>query len=74
AKVDLIRAEIALKENEMERREITSPLNGKVHEVAASEGSQVKAGDFLMEIFQVNPIEFSFEVPKGQVGFLELGM
>lgn len=74
AKADVIRAEIAITENELARRTLSSPLDGKVHEVGASEGSQVEPGDFLIEIFQVDPIEFSFKVPKDQVEFLELDM
>ncbi|HKY61929.1 MAG TPA: efflux RND transporter periplasmic adaptor subunit [bacterium] len=74
AQVDLMRATIAAMENELVRREVSSPLDGRIQEVVVSEGSEVQAGDFLVEIYQVNPIEFSFQIPKDQVDFLELGM
>jgi multidrug efflux pump subunit AcrA (membrane-fusion protein) len=74
ARVDRIRAEVAITENELERRSLTSPMDGKINDVTASEGSPVKPGDFLMEIFQVDPIEFSVKVSKDQAEFLEVGM
>lgn len=74
ARVDRLRAELAILENELASRIVSSPMDGRIQELAASEGSQVQAGDFLVEIYQVNPIEFSFQVPKDQVDFLELGM
>lgn len=74
ARIDLMRAELAVMENESMRREVFSPLDGRVHELLVSEGSNVEAGDLLAEIYQVDPIEFSFQIPKDQVDFLELGM
>jgi len=74
ARVDLMRAEIAALENEWASREISSPLDGRIHELAVSEGSMVQAGDLLFEIYQVDPIGFSFQIPKEQADFLELGM
>jgi multidrug efflux pump subunit AcrA (membrane-fusion protein) len=61
-------------EKEWMSREIFSPLDGRIHELAVSEGSPVEVGDLLVEIYQVDPIEFSFQIPKGEVDFLELGM
>lgn len=74
AKVDRIRAEIAVTESELSRRTLYSPLEGRVHDLAVSDGSPVEPGDFLLEIYEVDPIEFSFNVPKHLVDSLELGM
>ncbi len=74
ARVDVIRAELALREREMARRSLSSPISGRIHEVAVTDGSGVEAGDYLMEIYQVDPIEFSFHVLKTQVEPLEVGM
>lgn len=74
ARVEVIRAEIAMVENELASRTLSSPFDGRIREVATSEGAQVKPGDLLVEIIQVDPIEFSFPIPKEQVDLLELGM
>lgn len=74
ARMDRIRAEISVLENEFASRDVFSPLDGRIHELAVTEGSEVQVGDFLVEIYQVNPIEFSFQIPKDQVGLLEPGM
>jgi len=74
AKVDLLRADLALAESEFSKRTLLSPIEGRVHDLAASDGSLVEAGDFLMEIYQVDPIEFRFDVSKDEVGLIEVGM
>jgi len=74
ANIDLIQAKIAELENELASRDIFSPVDGLIHELVASEGSEVHAGDFLAEVYQVNPLEFSFQIPKDQQALLKLGM
>lgn len=73
ARIDRMRAEIAIAEKEWRDREILAPFDGRIDDLVASEGSPVQAGDFLVEIVQVNPIQFSFQIPKDQVDFLEVG-
>lgn len=74
ARVNLIQTEISLLENELTQRTILAPLAGRVADLAVEEDSEVEAGDFLMEINQINPITFRFSVPKEDVKNLQLGM
>ncbi len=74
AKADRLRAEIALLEKEISNRILLAPWEGLVQEVSVSEGEQIEEGALLVEISQVDPVEFRFRVSKKEVSFLRMGM
>lgn len=68
ARIDRLKAEIALTEKQITSGTIQSPMEGFVAKVSVAEGSLVQINDVLMEILDVNPIELTLKVPKDRIG------
>ena len=67
AKIDRIKAEIALLESDQEKTEITSPLTGIITKKAVTEGLTINKGDELFTIVRINPIVVAFDLPQEQI-------
>jgi RND family efflux transporter MFP subunit len=74
AKIDRLKAEIALTERQLAGSTIASPIDGFVGKVPVTEGSLVKPDDVLVEILQVDPIELILKVSKDQIDKLDKSM
>ncbi|MFO1463475.1 MAG: efflux RND transporter periplasmic adaptor subunit [bacterium] len=74
AKIDRIKAEIALSEKQLAGSTILATVDGFVSKVNIAEGSSVKPDDPLLEIVKTNPIELTVAIPKSDVGRLNKSM
>lgn len=74
AKMDRIRAELALTEKQMEGSTLTTSVDGFVRKISVTEGSLVKPGDMLLEIITVDPIDLSIKTPKRDIGKIDKQM
>ncbi len=74
AKVDRIKAEMAITEGQLAERSLSSPIDGFVEKVAVKEDGLVTAGDLLVEIIRVDPIDLILKAPKNRVDKLEVGL
>ncbi len=71
ARVDRLKADIAITERQLAGSTLSSPNDGFVNKVAITEGGLVKPDDLLVEIVQVDPIELVLKMPKDQIDKLE---
>jgi RND family efflux transporter MFP subunit len=74
AKIDRLQAELALTEKQMEGSTLTATFEGMVTKVEVSEGSLVKPGDVLLEIFGLDPLELSLKIPKEDIAQIDKRM
>lgn len=74
AKVDRIKAEIALSERHLAGSTLLATVEGFVAKVHVAEGSMVKVDDPLVEIVRVDPIELSLHIPKDDIAKIEKNM
>lgn len=74
AKVDRMKAELALTERQLAERSISSPIGGLVEKVTVKEDSTVEPDEPLIEIVQVDPIELILKIPKEQIDKIERGL
>lgn len=74
ARIDRLKAEIALTEKQLTGSTLSSPIDGFVTKVPVTEGALVKPDDILVEILQVDPIELTVKVPKEQIEKLDKSM
>lgn len=73
ARVDRIRAEVAITERQLARRSLFSPIGGRVEKVDVKEDGQVDPEAPLVEIIRVDPLDLILKIPKKQVVKLEKG-
>jgi RND family efflux transporter MFP subunit len=71
AKVDRIRAEVALTEKQLQGSTLASPIDGFVSNVEVTEGALVQPNDLLLEIITVDPIDLALSIPKEQVSKID---
>lgn len=74
AKIDRIKAEVALSERQLAGSTLLASVEGFVAKVNVSEGSMVKVDDPLVEIIRIDPIELTVHLPKEDVGRLDKSM
>jgi membrane fusion protein (multidrug efflux system) len=74
AKVDRLRAELALTEKQMEGATLTTTFEGMVIKLEVAEGSLVKPGDLLLEILSLDRLELSLKVPKEDIAQIDKRM
>lgn len=74
AKVDRIRAEVALTEKQLEGSTLNSAIDGFVTKLYVTEGSLVKPQDPLLDIVTIDSIELSLKVPKEEIGKVDKNM
>lgn len=74
AEADRAAAEAALLERELEDTSVRSPMDGQLGEIEISRGQVVTAGQTLMQVVQVDPLEIRFEVPEVHLNALEPGL
>jgi len=74
AKVDRIKAEIALSERHLAGSTLLATVEGFVAKVHVAEGSMVKVDDPLVEIVRVDPIELTLHIPKDDIAKIEKNM
>ena len=67
AKVDRIKAEIALTEKQIANGAMTAAFDGFIAKLNVTEGAVVKVDDPLAEIIHVDPLELSLRVPQDQI-------
>jgi RND family efflux transporter MFP subunit len=67
AKIDRIKAEIALSEKQQSSGTLQAPIDGFVSKVYVTEGALVQINDPLVDIVDIDPIELILQVPKDQV-------
>ncbi len=74
AKVDRIKAEIALSERQLAGSTLLATVEGFVAKVHVAEGSMVKVDDPLVDIVRVDPIELTLHIPKDEIARLDKSM
>jgi len=74
AKIDRIKAEIALSERQLAGSTMLATVDGFVAKVNVAEGSMVKQDDPLLEIVKTDPIELTVQIPKSDVARLDKNM
>ena len=73
ARIDRIKADIAITESQLASRTYLSPIEGLVQTVTGHEGEVVKPDDPIVELIQVDPIELTLKVPVEKISMLERG-
>lgn len=75
AKSGLDAAEVAVRKAklDMQRSRVTAPFAGRVASVKVVPGQIVRAGDELMTVVDLDPIEVEVQVLEGEVGYLAPG-
>lgn len=74
AKIDRIKAEVALSEKQLAGSTLLATVDGFVAKVNVAEGSMVKVDEPLLEIVRIDPIELTLHIPKEEVGRLDKSM
>lgn len=74
ASVDQARASIDLLEAELEDTRIHAAMDGMLGEHMVSPGQVVQAGQTLMTLVKLDPLEISFEVPERYLAALKPGL
>jgi membrane fusion protein, multidrug efflux system len=74
ASVDQARASIDLLEAELEDTRIHAAMDGVLGEHMVSPGQVVQAGQELMTLVKLDPLEISFEVPERYLAALKSGL
>ncbi|MCC6273172.1 MAG: efflux RND transporter periplasmic adaptor subunit [Deltaproteobacteria bacterium] len=74
AKVDRIKAEIALSERQLAGSTLLATVEGFVAKVHVAEGSMVKLDEPLVDIVRVDPIELTLHIPKDDIAKIEKNM
>ncbi|MDX1386016.1 MAG: efflux RND transporter periplasmic adaptor subunit [bacterium] len=74
ARLDRIRADLALTEKQMEGSTLTTGVDGFVAKINVAEGSLVNPGDVLLEVVTVDPIDLSLMTPKEEIGKIDKQM
>lgn len=67
ATMDRAKAEIELYESEGDMDQINSPITGLVTKRNASEGTEAKADEVLIEVVQLDPLQFLFTAPVSAI-------
>ena len=74
ARIDRIKAEVAISERQLAGSTIQVTVDGFVSKVAIAEGSMVKPDEVLVEIVKIDPIELVLQLPKEEIGRLDKNM
>ncbi|HCU25896.1 MAG TPA: hypothetical protein DF383_12835 [Deltaproteobacteria bacterium] len=74
AKIDRLKAEIALSERQLAGSTLLATLDGFIAKVNITEGAMVKNDEELLEIVKIDPIELVLQVPVGDIGRLDKRM
>lgn len=74
ARIDRIKAEIAISERQLAGSTIQATVDGFVAKVPIAEGSMVKPDEILVEIVKIDPIELILHLPKEEIGRLDKKM
>jgi RND family efflux transporter MFP subunit len=70
ARLDRVRAQLALAELDVERTQVTAPFAGQVSRVAVAPGTRVRPGDRLLDLYASDSLEVRAQVPGTLVGAL----
>jgi membrane fusion protein, multidrug efflux system len=74
AKIDADRATLAADEVALEHMEIRAPYDGRLGDIAMSEGAYVSAGASIVTITQYDPISVAFRLPQRYLPHLHPGI
>ena len=74
AKIDRIKAEVALSERQLAGSTLLATVDGFISKINVAEGSMVKPDEVLLEIVKIDPIELSVQIPKEEIGRLNKSM
>lgn len=74
ARIDRIKAELAISERQSAGSTIQAAVDGFVAKVPIAEGSMVKPEDVLVEIVKIDPIELTLQLPREDISRLDKNM
>ncbi len=74
AKVDRLRAEVALTEKQLAGSTMLATFEGMVSKVRVSEGAAVKPADVLLEVVSIHPVELNLDVPLEESSKMAIGL
>ncbi|MFW5733782.1 MAG: efflux RND transporter periplasmic adaptor subunit, partial [Oceanidesulfovibrio sp.] len=73
AEVERLEARVQLMRERLEDSTIRSPMDGVIAEHQMDPGAYVEAGDTLVTIYKMDPLEISFRIPEGYMDRVEPG-
>ncbi|HKX12154.1 MAG TPA: efflux RND transporter periplasmic adaptor subunit [bacterium] len=74
ARIDRIKAELAISERQSAGSTIQAAVDGFVAKVPIAEGSMVKPEEVLVEIVKIDPIELTLQLPREDISRLDKNM
>jgi membrane fusion protein, multidrug efflux system len=74
AKVDADRATLAVDQVALEHTDIRAPFDGRLGDIAVSQGAYVSAGATIVTITRYDPISVSFQLPQRYLPQLRAGI